>query len=168
MVQILVFSQIHFQIGSHLNFVCSTKEYCSPLGASTPASHLWNLKASKILVTPTWGQSTRSVICFHIAGRSVIFYRLSTILALSSLSAANPFSVNAGGMCSSRNFLLVKLPKFRLTAHFNASVPHFARPWNHLPEDDLSHCSLQGFKQALHYHVMSSLISLPRIFPIFT
>ena len=100
----------------------SLMEYCSPLWAGAPASHLsWlhavETKAFRIIgISHDESESLGLSLSHHrqVGGLSV-FYRLLSGLAPPALSAICPHHITAGRSRSANNPLLVKLPKSLLT-----------------------------------------------------
>jgi len=99
-------------------------EYCSPLWAGAPASHLSRLhavetKAFRIIGFSHDEAESLGLSLSHrrqVGGLSV-FSRL--LFAPPALSAICPHHISPGCSRSTSNPLLVKLPKSRITAHFH-------------------------------------------------
>ena len=152
-------------------FVRSLMEYCSPLWAGAPASHLSRLqametKAFRIIGISRNEAESLGLSLSHrrlVSGLSV-FYHLLSILALPALSAICPHHISTGCSRSANNPLLVKLPKSQITAHLHSFIPLFPRLWNKLPHSRQSHSSLQAFKIAVHHHLLSSPIQNLNLF----
>ena len=154
--------------------VCSLMEYCSPLWADAPASHLSRLhavetKAFRIIdISRDEAESLGLSLSHHrqVGGLSV-FYRLLSSLAPPpppALSAICPHHISAVRSRSANNPFLVKLPQSRIAAHLHSFIPLFPRLWNKLPHSIQSHSSLQAFKTAVHHHLLSSPIQILNLF----
>ena len=106
-------------------------EYCSPLWAGAPASHLSRLHAVETKAFQIIGFSHDEAESVGLSlshrrqvGGLSVFYRLLFGLASPcplALSAICPAHISAGRSRSASNPLLVKLPKSRITAHFHSS-----------------------------------------------
>ena len=93
-------------------------EYCSPLWAGAPASHLSRLhavetKAFRIIGISRDEAESLGLSLSHrrLVGGLSVFYRLLSSLAPPALSAICPHHISAGRSRSANNPLLVKLPK---------------------------------------------------------
>ena len=146
-------------------------EYCSPLWAGAPASHLSRLHAVETRAFKIIGISRNEAESLglslnhrRLVGGLSVFYRLLSSLAPPALSAICPHHISTGRSRSANNPLLVKLPKSRITAHLHSFIPLFSRLWNKLPHSILSHSSLQAFKTAVHHHLLSSPIQILDLF----
>ena len=140
-------------------------EYCSPLWAGAPTSHLSRLHAVETKAFMIIGISRDEAEsfglslphCRQVGGLSVFYHLLSGITPPSPLPALS-------AICSPLPRMLkvceqppsVKLPKSRITAHLHAFIPLFSRLWNKLPHSIQSHSSLHAFKTAVHHHLLSS------------
>ena len=112
-------------------------EYCFPLWADSPASHIAQLDAVETKAFKLIGISRNETelmdLSFHhrrqVGGLSVFYHLLSGFApsALSVLCAPfTPFlQVSAGHIRSTTNPHLVKLPIFRITAHLHSFAPLF-------------------------------------------
>ena len=108
---------------------CSLMEYCSPLWADAPASHIALLDAVESNALKIIGTSRDNVKCLslllsprrQVGGLSVFYLQLFG-LASSALCWICPSQVSVGCL-SARNSVLVKLPNPRLTAHLHSFVP---------------------------------------------
>ena len=142
-------------------------EYCSPLWAGAPASHLSWLHAVETNAFRIIGISRDEAEplglslshCRQVGGLSV-FYRLLSGLTPLTVSAICPHQISTRCSRSANNPLLVKLPKSRITAHLHSFIPLFSHLWNKLPHSLQSHSSLQAFKTAVHHHLLSSPIQI--------
>ena len=147
-------------------------EYCSPLWAGAPASHLsWihavETKAFRIIGISRDEAESLGLSLSHrkqVGGLSV-FYRPFSSLALPVLFVICPHHISTGRSRSANNPLLVKLPKSRITAHLHFFIPLFSHLWIKLPHSVQSHSSLQAFKTVVHqHHRLSSSIQILDLF----
>ena len=147
-------------------------EYCSPLWAGAPASHLSWLHAVETRTFRIIGISRNEAESLglslnhrRLVGDLSVFYRLLSSLGPPALSAICPHHISAGRSRSANNPLLVKLPKSPITAHLHSFIPHFfSHLWNKLPHSIQSHSSLQAFKTAVHHRLLSSPIQILSLF----
>ena len=116
-------------LSTYKAYIHSLVEYCSPLWAGDPASHLAQLdaveaKAFKIIGISRDEAESMSLSFHHrrqVGGRSV-FHRLLPGLAPSVLSVLCPPQVPPGHTRSTINPLLVRLSKSRITAQLHLFV----------------------------------------------
>ena len=116
-------------------FVHSLMEYCSPLWAGAPASHLSRLhavetKAFQIIgISRDEAESLGLSLSHHRQVDGLfVFYCLLSGLTPPALSAICPHHISAGHSRSANIPLLVKLPKSRITAHLHSFIPLFSPP----------------------------------------
>ena len=140
-------------------------EYCSPLWAGAPASHLSRLHAVETKAFWIIGISRDeaeslglSLSHRRLVGGLSVFYRL-----LSSLATPPPCSLCNLSPPHFRRALKVRqqppsVKTTKITNHCSPSLFHFsffAHLWNKLPHSIHSHSSLQAFKTAGHHHLLS-------------
>ena len=116
-------------------FVRSLMEYCSPLWAGAPASHLSRLHAVETEAFWIIGISCDEAESLGLSlshrrqiGGLSVFHCLLSSLAPSAVSVICPHHISAGRSRSANNPLLVKLPKSRITAHLHSFIPLFPPP----------------------------------------
>ena len=113
---------IHLYDKEHMTtykaFISSLMEYCSPLWAGAPASHLSRLHAVETKAFRFIGISCGEAESFGFSlshrrqvGSLSVFYFILYGLAPSAVSAIRPHHISAGHSRSANNPLLVKLPK---------------------------------------------------------
>ena len=140
----------------------SLMEYCSPLWAGAPASHLSRLHAVETKAFRIIGISRGEAESLGLS----LSHRRSVVFLSSNVSSPVshpllclryvPPHFSAGCSRSASNPLLVKLTKSRITAHLHSFIPLFPHLWNKLPHSLQSHSSLQAFKTAVHHHHLLS------------
>ena len=115
-------------------FIRSLMEYCSPLWAGAPASHLsWlhamETKAFRIIGISCDEAESLGLTLSPQAGRWSFCLLQSPICSPSplppTLSEICPPHISAGHSTSASNPLLVKLPKSRITAHLHSFITFF-------------------------------------------
>ena len=139
-------------------------EYCSPLWAAAPASHLSRLHAVEtrafriigishdeavfgfLTVSPQAGWCSFCLLPSHLQPHPPCF-----VCDLFRLYFRRVLKVR-------QQPLLVKLPKSRIAANLHSFIPLFSHLWNKLPHSLQSHSSLQVLKTAVHHHLLSSPI----------
>ena len=140
-------------------------EYCSPLWAGAPASHLSRLHAVETKAFRIIGISRDEAESLGLslslspqAGRWSFCLLPSPLQPRSppAVSVTCPHHISAGRSMSANNPLLLKLPKSRITAHLHSFIPLFSRLWNKLPD-----CSIPFFPPGLQ----SSCSPPPLIIP---
>ena len=114
-------------------------EYCSPLRAGAPASHLARLHAVEIktfrVIDISCDEAESLGRSSFNADRSMVFvfHPLFSDSLAPALSVLCPLNITAERSWSTSNPLLVKLPKSRITVHLHSFIPLFSPPLEQTP-----------------------------------